>query len=62
MNWKRAALGAALLVLALAFAWTVWPTPYRYHQFDKLEVRENRFTGSMDFLRLGTQDGQPPQR
>lgn len=45
-------------VLLLGFAWTVWPTPYRYFMAPRnrrgtmTTVRENRFTGAIDVLYL----------
>jgi hypothetical protein len=41
---RAAIIGAA--VLAGAFGWCVWPTLYRYHQWEKWPVRENRITGA----------------
>lgn len=37
-------------LIIVTFLATVWPTAYRYHRYDNLVVRENRFTGKLQFL------------
>lgn len=54
----RRALPVVLLVIAAAFAIVVWPTPYRYFASSTSgipAVRQNRFTGSLEYL--GINDG-----
>ena len=47
-HWRKVVLFAFLI----AFAWLVWPTPYRYHQLGPVTVRENRFTGKLERLHV----------
>ena len=51
-NWR-----ILLIVGVFLFAVYVWPTIYRYHEgFSeaRLPLRENRFTGKIEFWRPGT--------
>jgi hypothetical protein len=57
----RAALIALITLIVLAFATYVWPTPYRYFTPGSAmaaafvsSVRENRFTGRVEMLYLGS--------
>lgn len=47
---RTAALKWLLGLLLLTFLITVWPTAYRYHETNGLVVRENRFTGRLQYL------------
>ena len=47
---KRIAGWTVAIVVALAFAWTVWPTPYRYHVAHEFLIREHRITGKTAFF------------
>ncbi len=47
---KMLTIVAVLLVLAAAYF--IWPTPYRYHNFSSSTVRENRITGKVEILSL----------
>lgn len=50
----RRALGPVLLLVAIAFAFWVWPTRWRYDHMtvdgDFVPVRINRITGAADML------------
>jgi len=55
--WK-----AGIAVLALAFAYLVWPTPWRYEHHAGLLVRIDRLRGNTDVLRgQGWERWQPPR-
>ena len=41
---------AALAVLLAAFAWTVWPTPWRHFKAEGVNVRVQRATGTTEVL------------
>lgn len=45
-----ALFAAGIGLLVLVFAWTVWPTPYRYHRFRQTVVRIDRLTGAAEAL------------
>lgn len=45
-HWSRVVAGLTLLV----FLATVWPTPFRYHDWNQTIVRVNRFTGVAEVL------------
>ena len=45
----RGLLIAAAVVVAGAFAWFVWPTPYRYNA-DGVPTREHRISGEKEIL------------
>ena len=47
---KAGALRWVLGLLLVTFFVTVWPTAFRYHRYDDSVVRENRFTGKLQFL------------
>lgn len=52
---NRKMLTWLVLLLALAFAWLVWPTPYRYeHLRGGFLVRFNRFTGHAERFNRGS--------
>lgn len=44
--WVRLMVGLALAL----FCATVWPTPFRYHDWNRTIVRVNRFTGVAEVL------------
>lgn len=37
-------------LVALALVYWGWPTPYRYHDWGDLVVREHRLTGRLELL------------
>ena len=47
---KRAAKIAAVVLLAAAFAYFIWPTPWVYYDGGQFAWRRNRFTGDVDML------------
>jgi hypothetical protein len=48
---RTRALGwVSVAVVLLAFAWFVWPTPYRYIEHRDVLYRINRFSGSAMML------------
>jgi hypothetical protein len=47
---KAGVLRWVLGLLLVTFIVTVWPTAFRYHRYDDSVVRENRFSGKLQFL------------
>lgn len=58
MNARRGFMTALRLAILFLFLTYVWPTPYRYDRIGQNPVRENRFTGEIDFMTL---QGWTPQ-
>lgn len=44
---RRSVALAAAGVVAVAFGWFVWPTPWAYHAVGVHLIRVNRFTGAV---------------
>lgn len=49
----RLACATVLLLVIGVFAWYVWPTPYRYFDWQQMTLREQRFTGRIEYLDPG---------